>query len=108
MHDPTPMCCIERIQYLLRVFDCFIERQRTSERLAVDVLHDEVVGSDIVKRADTRMIQRRNGARLTLKALAELRRRNLDRDSPPEPGVARFPDLAHAARTDGRQDLVRS
>jgi hypothetical protein len=108
MHDPAPVRRIQRIEYLFRVFDCFIERQRTSKRLAVDVLHNEVVGSDIMERADVRMIQGGNGARLTLKALAELGRRNLDGDGAPEPCVTRLPYLAHASCADGRQDFIRS
>jgi hypothetical protein len=108
VYDPAPVCRVQRIEYLLRVFDRFVERQRTSERSAFDVLHNQVVRSDIMERADVRMIQGGNGTRLTLKALAELRRRNLDRDSAPEPCVASLPYLAHATCTDGRQDFVRS
>jgi len=35
-------------------------------------------------------------------------RDHLDRDVPPEPGIARAPDLAHAARAEGRDDFVRA
>src|SRR5262245_37235759 len=52
--------------------------------------------------------------RLTFKAAASIRirrelwRQDLDRDAAIEPRVARLVDLAHAARAQGREDLVRT
>ena len=46
------------------------------KRRALEVLHHEVVGPDVVQDADVRMAQRRDGARLLLEALA-VRARNV-------------------------------
>ena len=58
------------------------------------------------------MIQRRDGPRFALEALAGLRiagvirRNDLDRDEPIEPRVARLVDVAHPASADARHQLV--
>jgi hypothetical protein len=55
---------------------------------------------------DVRVIERRGGARLLLEACEVVGRggdaigEELDRHFAPEPGVARAPDLPHAAGTD--------
>src|SRR5688572_12456794 len=60
------------------------------------------------------MLQRRDGVRLALKTLArlqrldQLRRQHFDRDVATKPRVARAVDLAHAAGTDGSENLVRA
>ena len=67
---------------------------------------------DVVQRADVRMVERRDGARFALEALAELGiggecvGQDLDRDDAIEPRVARLVDLAHAAGADEREDFV--
>ena len=82
------------------------------ERLPLDVLHDQVQGAvlvaDVVKGADVRMVQARDGLGLALEALAHVRvaRRSrlqhLDRDRAGEAGVARQVDLAHPPAPRGR------
>ena len=63
--------------------------------------------ADVVERADVRMIERRDRARLALEALAQLRvgrerrRQDLDRDRAVEPRVAGAVDFAHAAGANG-------
>src|SRR5712692_6127038 len=54
------------------------------------------------------MIQRGDSAGLALEALAKLFGADLDGDHPVEPRVARFVHFAHAARANGRKDLVRA
>jgi hypothetical protein len=44
------------------VFHGFLDRDRRSDRLPVDVLHHEVIRPDIIQRADVGMIQRGNRA----------------------------------------------
>src|SRR5262249_32091717 len=93
-------------------------RQFLRKRVALEVLHHEVRGAillpDVVERADTRMIQLRDDARLTVEPLAELRiagerlREDLDRDSAVEARVARLVHLPHAARAERREDFVRA
>ena len=54
------------------------------------------------------MIQRRDGLGFTLEALAELRGGNFDGDVAIQTRVAGAIHFAHAARADGREDLVRT
>jgi hypothetical protein len=46
-------------------------REQVGQRLAFDELHDEIVGTDVVQRADVGMIERRDRARFALEALGE-------------------------------------
>jgi len=88
------------------------------ERLAFEILHDEEVGAlfatDVMERADVRMVQRRDGARFAVEAFAELRirrqrvRQDLDRHRAIEARIARPIHLPHAARAEGRLDLIRA
>ena len=70
MQDALGVRRFERVGHLRRDAQRFVERQRTVQGRAVDVLHDEVVGPDVVQHADVRMVQRRDGPRLLLEALA--------------------------------------
>ena len=69
---------------------------------------------DVVERADVRVIQGRDRARLSLEPCAELRvvrdvvRKDLDGHRAVEPRVACLVDLPHATRAERRHDLVRS
>ena len=78
------------------------------QRLALDVLHDQVIRADIIKLADVGMIQRRDGSGLAFKALAELFLRELNGDDAAQARVAGLVHLPHAARADGREGLVRA
>src|SRR5579864_9656454 len=75
---------------------------------ALDVLHHQVVWPDIVQGADVGMVQGRDRVRFALEALGELLVGNLDGDGAIQPRIASFVDLAHAARADGRDDLIGS
>jgi hypothetical protein len=77
-------------------------------RRARDEFDDEVVGPEVVERADVRVVERSNRARFALEPLAEFGRANLDRDVAAETGVASPVDLAHPARSDAPVDLVWS
>ncbi len=91
---------------------------RAVERLALHELHDQErdagLFADVVKRADVRMVERRDGAGLTIEALAELRiggqrfGQDLDRDGAIETCVARAIDLAHPTGAQRRDELVRA
>jgi hypothetical protein len=80
---------------------------RRPDRLAVDVLHDEIVGADVVEVTDVRMIQRRDRAALALEAFREGGLRELQGDWSVDARVARLPDLAHSADAKQRHELVR-
>src|SRR5262249_37440804 len=103
--------------------ESFIEGQRAtsealSQRLAIEVLHHQVIPAaflpDVVEGANMRVVEGGNSARLAFEALADLRpfsgvrRKHLDRDGTVQTRIARFVDFAHAARAEGRQDLVRA
>jgi hypothetical protein len=75
-------------------------------RLALDILHYDVVLADVVDLSDIRVVRCGDGAGLALKTLCELRVREFDRDNPVETGVAGFPHFAHSACADGCQQFV--
>ena len=108
MRDALLVRGVESIANLRGVLQRLIERQRSLERRALDVLHHQVIRPDIVERADVGMIQRRDSARFALESFAELGLGNLDRDDAIEARVAGLVHLAHAARADGRKDFVRA
>ena len=96
--------------------------QSISERVAVEILHDEEVHdlvavallSNIVERADVRMLERGDRARFALEPCLELRvgsepgRQYFDRDDAIEACVASALDLAHAAPAHERDGFVRT
>ena len=81
MHDAVPVRGVERLRDLDPVAQRQLERQRAArrqpvgQRLALQVLHDQVGGrvlvADVVERADVGMRELRDGARLALEALAD-------------------------------------
>ncbi len=99
---------VQRVADLYRVFEGPVERQRSLQRRAVHVLHDEVVGSNVVERADVGMIQRRDGPSLALEPLREGFLRHLDRDDAVEASVTSFVDVAHAAAPKRSYDFIRA
>jgi hypothetical protein len=54
------------------------------------------------------MIQGRDGPRLLLEAVTMRPFQNLNRDNTAQSGIGCPVYLAHAARADGRKDLIRS
>jgi hypothetical protein len=112
----------QRVGNLRRHVERLVERQRAflqpiGQRLAVEILHDEkrhaLLIADVVERADVRMGELRDGARLAIEPIAEQRigreciGKDFDRDRAVEPGVSGFVDLAHTAGPEGGQDLER-
>ena len=111
MHDAFLVRSFESIHNLLPNTECFFERNRAffnplSQSRTLDVLHDQVIGADVVQSADVGMIQCRNRPRLTFKPIVELLRRYLNGDIAPELQIARTPHFAHPAFADGRDDFV--
>ena len=101
----------ERIGDLARDGERLLERNRAlldplGERLALDQLHDQVVRADVEQRADIGMVQRGDGARLALEAVAEPLGGDLHRHFAVQAGIGGAIDLAHAARADLFEDLV--
>src|SRR5215475_3532372 len=100
-----------------------IDRQCTlpqsfRQRLPVDVLDDEIVDAvvvtNVVQRADVRMIQFRDRAGLAAESRTAigivhvLIAQYLDRDNAIEPRVTHVVDLTHAAAPERRQNFVRT
>jgi hypothetical protein len=114
MHDPGAMRLVESVRDDDPDLQRLLERQRPlrareprRQRLAVEILHHEIVGvavsADVVHHADVRMRERGDGAGLALEAGAALGIRgdggpeNFQRDGAIEPRVARLVDLSLSA-----------
>jgi hypothetical protein len=90
--------------------------QQGLQRLALDQLHRDEVDAvrvpDLVNGDHAGVIERGGGPRFAQKPLPRLgilqlvRRQHLDRGLPPEHRVARAVDLAHASRTEPRNEIV--
>src|ERR1700676_1641755 len=96
----------ERVGDLVGDAESGVERHRPFGRLALDILHYQVIGADVVNLADIRMIERGDGFGFALEALRELGGGNLDSYVAIQARIARAVDLAHAARADGRENLI--
>lgn len=73
-------------------------RDSRLQRSAFDALHHQVVGSDVIERADIGMAELRNGASLAREALAESVVADFYGDVPAQAGIARLINAAHSAR----------
>jgi hypothetical protein len=99
---------LERIGDLACDAQCVVERQRPLESLPFDVLHHEIMGPDVVQRADIGMVERRYSPRLALEPIAELLGRDLDRHFPIETCIVGAIHLPHATDANLGGDLVRA
>ena len=76
MDDAALVRRFERLGDLPRDRQRFVERDRPprdaiGQRRTVDQLHHEIVGPDVVQRADVRVVERGDGAGLALETVAE-------------------------------------
>jgi hypothetical protein len=113
MDDAGFVGSFQRRCYLPRDAQRFIERHGAvrdafGERRSFDQFHDQIIGTDVVERADIGMIQRRDSAGLTLEPVAELLRRKLDGHFAPEPSVGSTVDFAHSSSAESPRDSVRT
>ena len=121
MDDPCPMRPIERVGDLNRHRERLRERHWASlesrfERLAFEILHDEVrrapLFANVIQRADVRVVELRDGTGFAVEPFAkfpiggERDGQHFDRNDAIEPRVARFVDLAHATAPEQRLDFV--
>ena len=95
------------------VAERLVDRQRAifqpvGDGVAFEQFHHQVVGADVVKRADVGMIQRRNRTGLALEAGAEPLVGELDGDGPAEARVDGAKDFAHATLAEFAFHLVGS
>ena len=122
VNDPLAVRLVQGIGDLDAAAQRLVERQGTLpetilERFALEQLHHQevrlVLATDVEERADVRVREPGDRPRLPLESLACFGRRgpvrgqDLHRDRAIEAGVARLVDLAHAARSERREDLVR-
>ena len=98
MSDALLVCSVQRIANLRGILQRLIERQRPLQRRPLDVLHNQVIRSDIVQRADVRMVQRSDSPRFALEAFAELALGNFQGDDAVQSTVAGLVHVAHATR----------
>ncbi len=123
VHDPVLVRGGEAPHDLQRVVERAVGGQGglgepRAQRLPLEQLRDDVVGpallSDVVDGDDVRVVEAARRPRLELEAPAALLvarepgREDLDRHLASQPGVARTEHLAHAARPEGGEDLVRA
>src|SRR6266540_5859223 len=123
MHDSLPVRFVQSVGDLDAVAQRLLQRQRTlgetiRQRLALEKFHDQkldfTLSTDVVERADVRMGELRDCFRFPLETLTNLLgrgeplRQDFDRYGPPEPRVPSPVHLAHPARAERREDLVRA
>ena len=120
VHNPCAVRRVERVSDLDRNLERLIDLDRPTldllvERLAFQVLHDQILGpvlvANVMERADVRMCESGNRFGLALEARLQLgigRGKDLDRHRAIEACVARLVDFAEAARTERRKDVIRA
>jgi len=106
MYDPFFVRVIERVTDLPCDTQGFLEGERSLKGFARHEFHDEIVGPDIVQRADVGMIKGRHGAHFAVEALIKALGRDLDGHVAAGARVVCAVDLAHPAFADQRDDLV--
>ena len=106
MRDALFVRVVERRANLRRVLQRLIERHRSIERSTLDVLHHQVIRPDIVQGTNMGMIERGHGAGLALETLTELGLGDFDGDDTVQARIPSLLHVAHAARSDGREDFV--
>jgi hypothetical protein len=103
--------CVRRVQRVGNLAGQphrFVSSHWTAERFALEILEDEVVGSDVVDLANVWVVDRGDGARFTLKPAHIVSDHPLDRDRAIQAFLVRLVDLAHTSRADQRFDRVRA
>src|SRR6478672_8823537 len=113
MYDALFVRRFQRVRDLPGDGESFLDRNSSRsdpgrQRRTLHKLHDQVIRPDVVQSANVRMIQRGDGARLPIEAVAELRFGDLDRYGAVQARIAGLVDFAHATRPQRLQDLVRT
>ena len=108
MQDALAVRGFERVDDVDGGAEGLLERQRTADGRALEVLHHQVVRTDVVEDADVRMVQRRDGARFLVKTRAVTAVERLDGHRPAQARVDGLVDLAHATRAQRGHDFIRT
>lgn len=99
---------VERVANLYRIIQRLIERQRPLERNPLEVLKYQVIGTHIVQRTDTPVIQCSDSTRFAFETFAEFGLGDFQSDDTAQSRIARFIHLAHSSRAEGREDFIWS
>src|SRR5262245_8217571 len=102
MQNTSSVSLFDSCSDLDRKPHCLIRNLRSGQRYAVDILHYQVVRSDIVNLAYVGMVERSDRPCFVLKTRARPARPPFDRDHAPQPSITSLPDLAHTACADAR------
>src|SRR5690242_2480194 len=108
MNNPFAVGCFQRLENLPGIPQRLQEGERTTQGFALDILHNQVIGPDIVHGGDVRMVQGRGGAGLAFDPIAELVLRGFQSDDAIKPRITGFEDLSHATGSDALNYLIRS
>lgn len=106
MGDSFAVGGLECVEDLFGGLDGLVEGKGAFERGAIDELHDQVVGTDVVELADVGMVEGSYRAGFALEAFGEFGLGDFDCDGAVETGVAGFVDFAHAAFAEFGEDIV--
>jgi len=118
MNDSGAVGLLESVGHLNAVLDELLDRKRSMrealrERLSLAMLHDQVIGTNVIQPADVRMIERRDGPGLVLKTqiepcvVREFGGKDLDGNGASKPCVTRGVNLSHSPSAEWRDDLIR-
>ena len=123
MDDSAAVRAVHRGGQIDGVGERLLEGQRSlgqarGERLSLDIFHhqevDAILLTDVVERADVRVIQRGDGPRFALESFAgqrihmEQRGQDFDSDGSGQTCVTALVDLPHSAGSQQSSDLIRT
>jgi hypothetical protein len=99
----------ERLGNLPSQVHSLLGRKRTAQRRAFDILHHQVIRSDVVvRRANMRMVKGSDRPGLAFESVCVGRVQELDRHRAVQACIARSVDFPHAAGADSGEDLIGS
>jgi len=107
VHDALAMGGVEGVCDLKCVFASRIEGQGSPQWFALNEFHDQIVGADVVERADVRVAEGADRPSLPNEAIAEFTQDHFDRHPATQARVLCLIDFSHAAATDRPNDPVR-
>ena len=112
MQDSTTVRCLDRAGDLPGDTNNGVDWHRSVERRTVHVLEHEIRRTDVENLTDVWVIQRSNGARFLLEAAHSIGigreglRQDFDRDIAIQTRITCAIHLAHATRTERRDDFI--
>ena len=107
MQNAFGVSCFKRAHNVRRQSQSPLQRHRTPQWRAVDILKNQVILTDVVNLADVRMIQGGDRPSFLLKSRTIRGFDTLNRHDAIQPRVKSLPHLPHAGRTEWREDLIR-